>query len=60
MIAAQMEERIEEAGNVCVEVERMTTLGRLTPELWMQHATGKPVGPAALLHAAERALDQLH
>jgi hypothetical protein len=60
MIAAQIEERIEEAGNVGAEVERMTTLGRVTPELWMQQATGKRVGPAALLHATERALDQLH
>jgi hypothetical protein len=37
----------------------MTRQGRLTPDLWMQKATGAPVGPAALIEAAERALEQL-
>jgi hypothetical protein len=37
----------------------MTSQGRLTPDLWMQKATGAPVGPDALLAAAERALEQL-
>lgn len=38
------------------EIERMATIGRLTPDLWMQQATGQPVGPQALLAAAEAAL----
>jgi len=31
-------------------------MGDVTPDLWMQHATGKPVGADALLEAAQRAL----
>jgi hypothetical protein len=30
--------------------------GRIAPDLWMIGATGAPVGPDALLAAAERAL----
>ena len=31
-------------------------LGRITPDLWMQTATGKPVGAEPLLEATARAL----
>jgi hypothetical protein len=34
----------------------MATQGRLTPDLWMKQATGRPVGPEALLEATEKAL----
>ena len=37
----------------------MTRQGRLTPDLWMQKPKGAPVGPAALIEAGERALEQL-
>jgi hypothetical protein len=40
-------------------VERITRQGRLTPDLWMQGATGAPVGPEALLTATERALREV-
>ena len=30
--------------------------GRVTPDLWMKHATGKPVGAEALLEATQKAL----
>ncbi len=59
MIARQVEQQIGRAGNLGGEFERMTRQGRLTPDLWMQKATGAPVGPAALLEAAERALEQV-
>ena len=59
MIAAQIEEQIDKAGKVGPEFERMATMGRVTPDLWMEHATGKPVGPEALLHAAQQALTQI-
>jgi hypothetical protein len=59
MIARQVEEQIRRAGRLGEEFERMTSQGRLTPDLWMQKATGAPVGPDALLAAAERALEQL-
>jgi hypothetical protein len=31
-------------------------MGRVTPDLWMEHATGSPVGASALLDATEKAL----
>jgi hypothetical protein len=56
MIAFQIEEQIAKAGKIGPEFERMAKFGSLAPDLWMKHATGAPVGPAALLHATERAL----
>ncbi len=56
LIALQIEQQIRRAGNLGAEFERMTTQGRLTPDLWMQRATGAPVGPAALLEATSQAL----
>jgi len=57
MIALQIKEQVRKTGDLGGEFERMTKQGRLTPDLWMQRATGAPVGPAALLAATERALD---
>jgi len=57
MIAFQIEEHVKQAGNIGTEVERMTTLGRIAPDLWMLKATGSRVGADALLDAVERALD---
>ncbi len=59
MIARQVEQKIERSGDLAGEFERMTSQGRLTPDLWMQKATGAPVGPAALLGAAEQALSRI-
>jgi hypothetical protein len=56
MIALQIKEQVRRTGDLGGEFERMTRQGRLTPDLWMQRATGAPVGPAALLAATERAL----
>ena len=56
LIAFQIEEQMEKAGNVGAEFERMATYGSLPPDMWMKHATGAPVGAAALLHATEKAL----
>ncbi|HWS72725.1 MAG TPA: hypothetical protein VN605_11450 [Thermoanaerobaculia bacterium] len=56
MIAFQIEEQIAKAGKIGPEFERMAKFGSLAPDLWMKNATGAPVGPAALLHATERAL----
>jgi len=47
---------MKKAGAIGPEFERMATMGRVTPDLWMEHATGKPVGPEALLNATQRAL----
>ncbi|MCE1229175.1 MAG: hypothetical protein LWX11_06785 [Firmicutes bacterium] len=56
MIAFQIERQIEKTGHLGEEIERMATLGRLTPDLWMLKATGQPVGPQAMLEAAGEAL----
>ena len=59
MIAFQVEEQMKKAGAIGPEFERVAKMGQVTPDLWMIHATGKPVGPEALLSATERALAQL-
>jgi hypothetical protein len=59
MIAFQIEREIEQNGKLGETFERMATQGRLTPDLWMQQATGRPVGPEALLEAADKALKAL-
>ncbi len=56
MIAFQIEQQMEKAGNIGGEFERMAKFGNVTPDLWMKHATGAPVGPQALLSATEKAL----
>ena len=59
LIAFQIEEQMEKAGNIGAEFERMATVGSVTPDLWMKKATGAPVGPEALLTATKRAFEQL-
>ncbi|MCC7174104.1 MAG: hypothetical protein IT159_02825 [Bryobacterales bacterium] len=59
LIAHQLEEHMRKAGKIGPEVERVTRQGRLSPDLWMKGATGAPVGPEALLAAAQRALSEV-
>ncbi|MGB9106886.1 MAG: hypothetical protein WCC59_19175, partial [Terriglobales bacterium] len=59
MIAFQIEEQMKKAGKIGPEFERMASFGSVAPDLWMVHATGKPVGPEALLQATERALAEI-
>ena len=56
MIAHQIEEQIKKAGSLGQEFERMVKPGRVTPDLWMENATGRPVGPEAMLEATAAAL----
>lgn len=56
MIAQQIKQQVRRKGDLGGEFERMSQQGRLTPDLWMERATGAPVGPAALLAATEEAL----
>jgi hypothetical protein len=56
LISHQIEEQMEKAGSIGGEFERMAKMGRVSPDLWMEEATGRPVGAEALLHAAEAAL----
>jgi hypothetical protein len=59
MIAFQIEEQMRKAGNIGPEFERMAKMGHVTPDLWMEHATGRPVGPEALLAATQRAVNDI-
>ncbi len=59
MIALQIEQQVDKAGDLGSEFERMSKIGRLTPDLWMKQATGAPVGPEAMLAAAGKALEQV-
>jgi hypothetical protein len=56
MIAFQVEGQMEKAGSIGPEFVRIATQGRVTPDLWMKTAAGKPVGPEALLSATAEAL----
>ena len=59
MIAFQVEEQMRKSGSIGNEFERMAKMGRVTPDQWMKNATGSPVGPQALLAAADRAVKQM-
>lgn len=59
LIAFQIEEQVEKAGNLGAEFERMSRYGSLPPDQWMKNATGAPVGASALLHATEKALARI-
>src|SRR5205085_78664 len=43
LIAAQIEEQTKKAGAIGPEFERMAKMGDVTPGLWMENASGKPV-----------------
>jgi len=60
LIGVQVEEQMKKAGAIGPEFERMATMGHVTPDMWMIHATGKPVGAEALLTATEQALTKLN
>jgi hypothetical protein len=59
LIAFQIEEQVKKTGTIGPEFERMAKMGRVTPDLWMERATSKPVGAQALLSATEEALKQM-
>jgi len=59
MIAAQIEAQMEKTGKIGPEFERMARDGRIAPDLWMKDATGRDVGPEALLDAAQKAVSQI-
>ena len=58
MISRQLENHIARSGDLGAEFERMCLSGNIAPDLWMQVATGQPVGPEALIESAETALDK--
>jgi hypothetical protein len=58
LIAFQVEEHLagKSAAELAREFERVARQGAILPDLWMQGATGKPVGAQPLLDATARAL----
>lgn len=58
LIAFQIEEQVKKGGKLGPEFGRMASYGAVVPDLWMEHATGAPVGAGPLLRATERALEQ--
>lgn len=59
LIAFQIEEKMKSTGSIGPEFERMAVQGAVSPDLWMEKATGSPVGAGALLAATERALGEV-
>jgi hypothetical protein len=59
MIARQIEEQVDQSGALGAEFERMARIGRVTPDLWLQIATGATMGPEAMMRAAARSLAAL-
>ena len=60
LIEAQPEEQVKKSGDLGGEVEKMCTLGKIAPDLWMEQATGSPVSANALINGAEEALKLLN
>jgi len=60
LIAFQVEEHVagKDAATFAKEFEAAARIGAILPDLWMQQATGKPVGTQPLLDATARALKQ--
>jgi hypothetical protein len=56
LIAFQIEEQVKKSGKLGPTFEQMAKFGAVTPDLWMQNATGAPVGAGPLLRATEAAL----
>ncbi|HEU4724105.1 MAG TPA: hypothetical protein VFU59_02285 [Candidatus Eisenbacteria bacterium] len=56
IVAFQLAERLRQVP-FAAEVERLTRLGRLTPDAWMRAAVNGPVSAKPLLDAAREALD---
>ncbi|MCX7895576.1 MAG: hypothetical protein N2447_06455 [Thermoanaerobaculum sp.] len=57
IIGFQIGQRLR-AGNFAQEVERMTRLGRVTPDLWLKKAVNSPLSAEPLLQAARQVLQQ--
>lgn len=58
LVHAQIENQIK-GKNLASEMERMCVQGRLTPEMWMKGAVGKPLSTKPLIDAARSGLKLL-
>ena len=55
IIAFQVEQHMKTA-NLAAEMQRMCSIGNVTPDFWMKEAVGSPITPEPLLKAAEEAV----
>jgi oligoendopeptidase F len=58
LIAFQLEGKLKGA-QFGAAFEHAASYGRVVPDLWMEHATGKPVVAEPMLEAAEAALEAM-
>jgi len=56
LVALQVQRQLDRPGQGHGAFETMSGLGRLTPDLWLERATGGPLGSEALLEATAQAL----
>ena len=59
LIAFQIDRQFRQVPALGPEFERITRFGSVTPDLWMQNATGLPVSAEPLLAATKEALVEL-
>lgn len=59
LIGFQIEEHLRKSGPFGAEFERIAKFGNVAPDLWMNSATGAPVGAESLLSATKRALAEM-
>ena len=59
LIGFQIEQHMKNTGRLGNEFERMAKEGRVTPDMWMINASGKPVGAEALLEATQQSLEKV-
>jgi hypothetical protein len=58
LIAFQLEEKLRGPSSGAA-FEQAASFGHVTPDLWMEHATGKPVVAEPMLEATEAALEAM-
>lgn len=58
LIAFQIEEHLAHAPALGKDFERMAKFGSVSPDLWMQNATGAPISAGALLRATAKAVER--
>lgn len=58
IIQFQIEDYIEDK-NLAEEMERMCTIGSVTPDHWMQQAVGEPISVQPILDAAGKAVKEI-
>lgn len=59
IIAHQLERHLAGHSQPAEELKRITSLGRLAPDVWMEQATGERVSAGPLLRSTERALGEV-